>query len=93
MASVQEAVSDQEWQAFRKSLRGMSTARKLHELHEYFVIAEYRHSDYDSSDGPFEKIKVQIDNYIKALCRGGQLYPGESLQTALDNGWDLKIKS
>jgi hypothetical protein len=92
VVTVQEAVADPVWQAFRREMKGRSTARKLHDLHEYYVDMS---RDYLTSldDVKWAAVRVQVDNYIKALCRGGQLYPGESLQTALDNGWDLRIKS
>jgi hypothetical protein len=90
---IAEAVNDEFWQAFRESLKGLSTSRKLHRLHEYFVVACWKREVLNTSDTEFERVQIQLDNYIKALCRGGQLNAGESLQTAVANDWDLQIKS
>lgn len=65
-------VRDQEWQKFRLTLKGVPTFKKLEMLnmrrdanikansHKLEVYVDRRH-------------QVQIDNYINALKRGGQL--------------------
>lgn len=95
---IAEAVDNEEWQKVRHSMKGTSTVKKLETLKDYWwfthdtqirgswvsgSIAE--HADCD--------ICIRVDNYIKALCRGGQLYGGESLESAIEANWDLKIKS
>lgn len=80
---IASAVDDEEWQRFRLSMKGMSTRTKLTMLEEYYN--EYVDADEDN-------VCIRADNYIKALCRGGQLFAGESLVTALNHNWDLPIK-
>jgi hypothetical protein len=59
-------VDDPEWQQFRLSLKGMSTEQKLDALdarrYTMGMIGTFN-----------RKAEVQIDNYINALRRGGQL--------------------
>jgi ribosomal protein L44E len=53
-----------EWQVFRISLKGRPTEQKL----------EYLQKWYNSMvDRWPRRTKVQVDNYINALKRGGQL--------------------
>lgn len=60
-------VQDAEWQRFRLSMKGMSTRGKLGKL-------RMRRAQFLSQDGTqLKKYQVQIDNYINALKRGGQL--------------------
>lgn len=93
---IAEAVDDEKWQEFRVSLKGKPTTDKINELHQYWDSNFHGHVIKQSdSDNVFQydcAYCIRIDNYIKALCRGGQLYPGESLKTALDSAWNLKIK-
>jgi hypothetical protein len=60
---IAEAVDDEEWQKFRLSLKGRSTQNKLHLLNEY--LYEYNGEDED--------VLIRVDNYLKALARGGQI--------------------
>ena len=94
---VKTAVADPKWQEFRKGLKGLSTQDKLTDLRQYFErtrkqwLGNYtgsRTSDYSK----YLDASVQVDNYIKSLCRGGQLHPGESLQTIIQKDWAPKIK-
>ncbi len=55
------AIRDTEWQKFRKSLKGLSTEAKLRKLHTW------------QQTHPGHKAKVQVQNYINALKRGGQI--------------------
>lgn len=80
---IAEAVDDEDWQKFRLSMKGQSTERKLNMLEEYYNA----HVGEDE-----DNVTIRVDNYIKALCRGGQLYPGESIETALNHNWNLLIK-
>jgi hypothetical protein len=81
---IAEAVDNEIWQEFRKSLKGLSTQDKLRKL-EHYLDTEHRVLEYDRL--------IQVDNYTKALCRGGQLFPGESLQTVIAANWQPRIKS
>lgn len=89
------AVDNEEWQKFRVSLKGKSTTVKLRKLRLYHGdqdVATHDGAtlgDIDTSDCD---VCIRVDNYIKALCRGGQLHAGESLQTARDCDWQLEIK-
>lgn len=78
---IRRAVDNQEWQIFRISLKGKPTARKLELLRQYFE--EKVNGDVLDGTDSYDDVCVRVDNYIKALCRGGQLYAGESLETAL----------
>ncbi len=96
---ITEAVNNEKWQKFRRALKGSATSYKLERLLLYYNQGLYHFKlnqacdcGIEVTEAEWENYKIRIDNYIKALCRGGQLYPGESLQTALDNNWNLKIK-
>ena len=60
---TQYAVDDPPWQKFRISLKGLSTTRKLDQLDRWLHMSETI---------PRAR-QVQVDNYIGALLRGGQL--------------------
>jgi len=94
---IAAAVDDEEWQKFRVSMKGTRTATKLHMLKEYYKA----HSEHTSSGDPVDAITptspycrvcICLDNYVKALARGGQLYAGESLDTLLARDWKPRIK-
>jgi hypothetical protein len=79
---VKKAVADPHWQQFRKSLKGLSTYDKLQRLGYYYCdnLDLDKHAGIEPC-GLECDVCVRVDNYIKALCRGGQLYPGETLWT------------
>ena len=58
------AVGDATWQTFRESLKGLSTTEKLKKL------GVWRHRSVGVIS---RRTEVQVDNYINALKRGGQL--------------------
>lgn len=97
---IAEAVDDEEWQLFRVSMKGKSTAEKLRMLHEYYDREYVNSPDPDTlpiEEWEREKIRLQdvrirVDNYIKALCRGGQLWSGETLQSVLNVDWKPVIR-
>lgn len=60
---IAEAVDDDAWQKFRYSLKGMSTDYKLRRLRDYLISCEDDKS----------KVRLRVDNYLKALARGGQI--------------------
>jgi hypothetical protein len=91
---IAKAVNDEAWQEFRISLKGLSTRDKLAKLHTYFESVAHQEAmepHFPPDDGC--DVCVRIDNYIKALCRAGQLYRGESLESMIRCGWNPDIKS
>lgn len=72
--AVREAVylcdSAVEWQKFRVSLKGQSTALKIARLFDRYIhnLSQRHHEDVE-----FKREVVRINNYIGALVRGGQL--------------------
>lgn len=64
---IAEAVKNDEWQAFRRSLKGQTTENKL-----IWLRARYAGIREKYARVPWEE-KCRIDNYINALKRGGQL--------------------
>lgn len=54
---IAKAVDDEGWQTFRVGLKGTSTEYKLEQLAAYYDGTEVR--------------KIRVDNYLKALARGG----------------------
>lgn len=90
---IAEAVDDEAWQEFRVSLKGLSTQTKLWKLEEYIKSnCGAAHNTSLDVRVPDCDYCIRVDNYIKALCRGGQLYPGETLWTALKEQWNLLVK-
>jgi hypothetical protein len=96
---IAEAVDDEGWQRFRVSMKGKSTTQKLEMLKEYYE-EKVREQDVHSVDAFHQEHKwsdgcwvcIRLDNYIKALARGGQLYPGVSLKQLLKQQWVVLIK-
>lgn len=93
---IANAVNNEEWQQFRLSLKGEPTRKKLQMLRAYWEeYSALTVSSGASHDNCGERAwrAVRVDNYIKALCRGGQLFRGESLQSMIRCDWDPDIKS
>jgi hypothetical protein len=78
-------------------MKGLSTQTKLHMLEAYYNSHEHTHveeilnghklvSGRDECD-----ICIRVDNYLKALARGGQLTKGVNLVDAYIMNWDLTI--
>lgn len=65
-AEIDSAITDPYWQCIRRGLKGISTEEKLDILDRYL-----RENSYTGII-PWQ-IKTQVDNYINALLRGGQL--------------------
>jgi len=61
---IAKAVHHDDWQRFRKSLKGLSTSSKLSKL-----------SHWVSKKGGTKTAKLQASNYRGALRRGGLLTP------------------
>jgi len=79
---IAQAVDDEEWQKFRVSMKGKSTRQKLDMLEQYYMDGMSRCFDASTDD-----IRIRVDNYVKALCRGGLLYPGCDLTVMLESNW------
>lgn len=62
-------VQDAEWQKIRLSMKGVSTARKLEILKDWFELKFVITNDVRAND----RVRCQVDNYLGALRRGGQL--------------------
>lgn len=58
---IMRCIKNKEWQAFRKSLKGLSTEEKLRRLRTW----KANHSGRCAT--------VVVQNYINALKRGGQI--------------------
>jgi len=83
---IAQAVDDETWQEFRLSLKGQSTQDKVFDLIEYYN---------DNHDGMCEGVAncdfcIRIDNYIKALCRGGQLGAGMTIENLIRRTLDIR---
>lgn len=91
---IAQAVDNEMWQMFRISLKGKTTEAKLAKLKSYYFSHSHK-LDHDLGKDRIDindcDICIRVDNYIKALCRGGQLKPKESLRTALDAHWKLEV--
>jgi hypothetical protein len=59
---IDRAVDDEDWQRFRKSLKGKTTQHKLRMLRQYMGNIS-------------EDVRVRVLNYLNALSRGGQIEP------------------
>lgn len=86
---VSEAVNNAEWQEFRKKLKGLSTSDKLSELEAYFELTM---ADCLEGKDNYDYLCIRVDNYLKALARGGQLFKGVSLEQALTEGGIAQLR-
>jgi hypothetical protein len=91
---IAAAVDDEEWQQFRLSLKGMDTQSKINNLREYYLdrIVMLGGRDDEESRKICSDVCTRVDNYLKALARGGQLEKGVSLEQALAWDWNFKIR-
>lgn len=71
---IAEAVDDEEWQKFRIGLKGRSTNEKVDRLQEYHIV-EMRGAEDAKTKAD---IDIRVDNYLKALARGGLIVPEAS---------------
>jgi len=84
---IAEAVDNEEWQKFRLSLKGWPTEYKIAQLIKYYCSHGGHCSDYGMTTAEKreqENVRIRVDNYVKALCRGGQLYPGCDFKALFD---------
>lgn len=59
---IAEAVSEPDWQEFRLTLKGLQTEAKLRELDIWLL-----------STPNWSYALIQVQNYLNALARGGQI--------------------
>ena len=86
---IAQAVDDQEWQEIRLGMKGIPTESKLKMLEWYYGYGDHQNIVQECTDCD---VCIRIDNYIKALCRGGQLNSGESLATIVMASWKPIIR-
>jgi hypothetical protein len=85
---IAQAVDDENWQQYRLAMKGQPTRQKIIMLRNYYE-APVHHANADTPEHNCV-FCIRVDNYIKALCRGGQLKAGESLQT-LRPKWNPEV--
>lgn len=91
---IAQAVDNREWQQFRVSIKGMQTKHKLEQLVTYYYEAKITvkglalldQIDQTKFDTMMKDIEIRVDNYLKALARGGQLAVTDDYLTALVEG-------
>lgn len=89
---IKKAVDDDDWREFRLALKGQPTDEKLKQLRLYYEYTD-EGSHWSHGTGGYSadlvgcNVCIRVDNYIKALCRGGQLNPGASLLSMTDTDW------
>lgn len=89
---IARAVDDEGWQILRRSLKGKPTQEKIDALRRYWCANALDQAQSKEPTNDWTDIEIRIDNYIKALCRGGQLYPGETILTMIEQSWKPRIK-
>lgn len=89
---IAQAVDDEEWQKFRLSMKGKDTFTKLDMLRGYYSYNIHPH-EQSQSDAKNCDICIRVDNYIKALCRGGQLFPKLDIRDLFRLDQDLVKRS
>lgn len=95
---IAQAVDDEDWQRYRLSMKGKPTDVKIQMLEHYFYSMKHASMDYTLATLYSDKamvnivdcdICIRIDNYIKALCRGGQLEAKLDLAKVINANWNL----
>jgi hypothetical protein len=77
-----EAVERPEWQVYRIGMKGTSTETKLSDLSWWL----------EHGPCPDEDRQIQVQNYLNALSRGGQIWPPNRDQPLADQIANAKIK-
>lgn len=86
---IAQAVADPAWQKFRLSLKGLPTKEKLHRLLDYDNETRQMQPHESQQGLEFAERIIRVDNYLKALARGGQIAVSNGYMTGLRDG---KIK-
>lgn len=73
-------VQDEEWQGIRLSMKGVPTHEKLAILKEYYERKGCFLVDRVVRGMTHERYLCQVDNYLGALRRGGQLDMGNMIR-------------
>lgn len=69
------AIANDDWQAFRLSLKGLKTKEKLSKLDDY-CFGGWTTNPVELGDR-----LVRVQNYLNALARGGQIAPTDKAET------------
>ena len=85
MQQIWDAVDNDHWQEVRRSMKDMPTAEKL-------LTCQWYYDKFHKEQSDKREVDIRIDNYLKALCRGGQLFAGSGLDKALELKWKLPIR-
>jgi hypothetical protein len=88
---VRKAVEDDGWQTFREGLKGKPTEQKLDRIRDYWFNTPHAHN----GEGDIEAhchVCVRVDNYLKALARGGQLHAGVDIALAVLMDFELRVR-
>lgn len=72
-------VQDADWQKVRLSMKGVPTHKKLEILHGWFE-AKWKIGSDQATAAANERVQCQVDNYLGALRRGGQLDPNNMIR-------------
>lgn len=86
---IARAIQHPGWQDFRKSLKGLPTKAKLKKLRAYWTEEHENYKDMPPAQDC--DVCICVDNYLKALARGGQLRSGVSIDLAMFSNWELPI--
>lgn len=81
---IAEAVDDEQWQKFRRGLKGLPTRTKLDLLRDY---SDMWNDDSEASDKDIVNVNIRVENYLRALARGGQIEP----VSGRSEGWPRDI--
>lgn len=85
MQEIHEAIKDPNWQRFREDLKGIQTPDKLRRLAEYLEGVGAA-----SIKENMEKY-IQVQNYLNALARGGQIKPTNNQTSVRSQIKDAKV--
>lgn len=83
---IAEAVACKKWQTFRKDMKGKPTTEKLILL-RMWIAAAFLCGDTCCKESVRN---VQVQNYLNALARGGQVGPCSTLTKLLGNAIEVR---
>lgn len=86
-AEIAEAVACNNWQSFRMSMKGQPTTLKLDRLKMWIRFPESINDDLCCN---VQRRNKQVQNYLNALARGGQIGPNSTVNKLLWN--DIEVR-